>query len=228
MNMQKTEQEIERISGQLTEANRLFLAEVDRRIKESEFNGPAAREALLDTARQMLKHQKLGQSFLEPYGYNPEVYAAELLSDLEMRRPRTTKDKVKYYTMIPWLALTWVFFIYMVLGFFSKWSKGGQGEMTINTTSLLLIAAGSILLVVMITRFLGSPDKEKNPGGQRTLKADIKTFVLSIGAAVVIIAFYIMLRQMLPSFTVSPWTSLIIFAVGFVGQFYFLRRPRRG
>ncbi|ANS73184.1 hypothetical protein AWM70_00115 [Paenibacillus yonginensis] len=228
MNMQRTEQEIARISGQLTEANRLFLAEVARRVKESEFDGPAARDALLDTARQMLKHQKLGQSFLEAYSYDPEVYAGELLSDLEMRKPRTAKAKIKYYTMIPWLALTWVFFIYMVLGFFSKWSRGGQGEMTVNTTSLLLVAAGSILLVVLITRFLGSPDKEKNAGGQRTLKTDIKTFVLSIGAAVVIIAFYVMLRQMLPSFTVSPWTSLILFGIGFIGQFYFLRKPRKG
>ncbi|WP_162515403.1 DUF1129 family protein [Paenibacillus pinistramenti] len=227
MNTQQIKQEMERLRPQLTEANSLFLDEVSRRVSASPLNGPAAAYALLDTARQMLKDQNRGRSYLERYSYDPEVYTEELLTDLEMRRPRTLRDKVKYYTMIPWIALTWVFFIYTFLGFMNRWFKGEAGEVTVKLPTLILIAAGSLLLMELMTRFLGAPDSQNSTDGRRPLKAELKSAALTIGTAIVVVALYAMLQQMLPAFTLSVWTCLGLFAAGLAGQYFFLRKPRR-
>ncbi|MEC2345046.1 hypothetical protein P9H28_13230, partial [Paenibacillus barengoltzii] len=159
------------------------------------------------------------------------------------RKPRTLKDKIKYYTMIPWVALTWVFFIYMITGFFSKWF-GGELEYTlISTSSLLIIAVLSIVLVELVTRFLGQSSKasegqepagEAKPAGPGARPGmppnagprgfNLRAFGTYIAVAAVLIVVGTVLNRIMPSFTVSPWDSLILFAVGLAGQIFFFGR----
>ncbi|MNN59705.1 hypothetical protein D3C81_1748420 [compost metagenome] len=131
--------------------------------------------------------------------------------------------------MIPWIALTLVFFIYMITGFFSKWF-GGELEYTqISSASLLLIAALSIVLIELVIRYLGSgpqKDDEQERQNAPSHKFDIKALGIYIGIAVAIIAIGILLTEIMPSFTVSPWDSLIIFVIGILGQIFIFGRNR--
>lgn len=212
-------------------ANEAYFGEMVMYIRSgsSSLTEAKGEEVLLGLARQIIKNQDKGITAPELFGPDAAAYCEKLVDDVNMRKPRSTKDKIKYYTMIPWVALTWVFFIYMITGFFSKWF-GGELEYTlISSASLLLIAALSIVLIELVTRFLG-PGTRKNepePTSSSPRKFDPKTFATYIALAVGLVAVGMLLGRIMPSFTVSPWDSLIIFVVGLAGQiFIFGRRTK--
>lgn len=230
MDMQKTTGEISRSSERLTAENRLFFTEMARVVRKSPLNEQKAEEVLLDTLRRMLKLQERGGDMRKTFGEDPKAYAEELLSDIYMRKPRTAKDKIRYYVMIPWVALTWVFFIYAVIGFFGRWMNSDFTDMHINTTTLLLIAVGSIVLIELLTRIMGANGDGKSSsasGKPQSLKTEVRTLAITIVAAVIALGLYVALGHFLPSFSASPWVCLVVFIVGFIGQFLLMpRKPR--
>ncbi|MOA10310.1 hypothetical protein D3C78_1301940 [compost metagenome] len=178
-----------------------------------------------------MKNQEKNILASDLFGPDATAYSKELAEDVSMRKPRSTQDKIMYYTMIPWIALTWVFFIYMITGFFSKWF-GGELEYTqISSASLLLIAALSIVLVELVIRYLG-PGSRRNTSAEEEQqqllprKFDIKALGIYIGIAVAVVAVGLLLTQIMPSFTVSPWDSLIIFVIGILGQKFIFGRNK--
>ncbi|CAM4456049.1 DUF1129 domain-containing protein [Paenibacillus phoenicis] len=237
--------ETKRLRQQMTPENEAYFGEMVLyfRSGSSSLSEAKGEELLLDIARQIIKNQAKGISAAERFGPDPKAYCAELAEDVKARKPRTLKDKIKYYTMIPWVALTWVFFIYMITGFFSKWF-GGELEYTqISTSSLLIIAVLSIVLIELVTRFLGNSSKavegQKAAGGGRPAGPgakpgmqsnsgprgfNLRAFGTYIAVAAVLIIVGTVLNRIMPAFTVSPWDSLILFAVGLAGQIFFFGR----
>ncbi|AWB43402.1 hypothetical protein DCC85_03640 [Paenibacillus sp. CAA11] len=198
--------------------NEAFFSEIALYIRSSSLTEAKGEEVLLETARQMMKLQDKGRPVQEVFGTDPAAYGEQLVADLSIRKPRTLKDKISYYIMIPWVALTWVFFIYMLTGFFSKWF-GGELEYTrIGTSTLLLIALGAIVLVELLTRFLKPEAKQEAQDSQGREKLSPRTLGIYLGIALGIIALFLLLGALLPAFTVSPWDSLVIFIVGLIGQ----------
>lgn len=214
--------ETKSLRQQMSPANEAYFGQMVMYIRSgsSSITEAKGEEVLLGLARQIIKNQDKGISAIDLYGPDARAYCEQLIDDVNMRKPRSTKDKIKYYTMIPWVALTWVFFIYMITGFFSKWF-GGELEYTlINSGSLLLIAALSVVLMELVTRYLGpgSRKSHEEPGDTPSRKFDPKALGMYIAIAVGIAAVGLLLSRIMPSFTVSPWDSLIIFVIGVVGQ----------
>ncbi|MGG4554283.1 hypothetical protein [Paenibacillus humicus] len=219
--------ETNQLRGQMSPANEAYFGEMVMyfRSGSSSLTEAKGEEVLLELARRIIKNQEKNISAAELFGDDPRAYCEQLADDVMMKKPRTLKEKIKYYTMIPWVALTWVFFIYMLTGFFSKWF-GGELEYTrISTASLLVIAVLSIALVEGVTRYLGPGTKRKAGQEQeqehsklQPAKFDPKTLGVYIGIAAAVGVVGLGLNWLLPAFTVSPWDSLIIFTVGIIGH----------
>lgn len=219
--------ETNQLRGQMSPANEAYFGEMVMyfRSGSSSLTEAKGEELLLELARRIVKNQEKDISASELFGDNPRAYCEQLAEDVMMRKPRSLQDKIKYYTMIPWVALTWVFFIYMLTGFFSKWF-GGELEYTqISTASLLLIAVLAIALIEGVTRYLGpgskrrteQPKEQEQPQG-RPATFNPRTIAVYIGITAAIAIVGLVLTWLLPAFTVSPWDSLIIFIIGIVGQ----------
>ncbi|WP_110934172.1 DUF1129 family protein [Paenibacillus bouchesdurhonensis] len=218
--------ETNQLRGQMSPANEAYFGEMVMyfRSGSSSLTEAKGEEVLLELARRIIKNQEKNISASELFGDDPKAYCEQLADDVLMRKPRSLQDKIKYYTMIPWVALTWVFFIYMLTGFFSKWF-GGELEYTqISTASLLLIAVLSILLIEGVTRFLGPGTKRRTEQEQQehpdhqSAKFNPKMFGIYLGTTLAIAVVGLILTRLLPVFTVSPWDSLIIFVIGIIGQ----------
>ncbi|RRJ63938.1 DUF1129 family protein [Paenibacillus oralis] len=225
--------ETKKLRQQMTAENESYFGEMVMYFRSgaSSLTEAKGEEILLSLARQIVKNQDRGVSAKELFGDDPKAYCAQLADDVLTRTPRSLKDKIIYYTMIPWVALTWVFFIYMITGFFSKWF-GGELEYTlISSSSLLIIGGLSIVLVELVIRFLGpgrtravgSPEPAESPEPSGPRRFDLKALGIYIGGAVLLIALGTLLNRIMPAFTVSPWDSLIIFAIGLAGQIVLLR-----
>lgn len=234
--------ETKRLRQQMTPENEKYFGEMVMYFRSgaSSLTEAKGEEILLGLARKIVKNQDKGLAAAELFGSDPAAYCKQLADDVLTRKPRTLKDKIKYYTMIPWVALTWVFFIYMITGFFSKWF-GGELEYTlINSSSLLIIAALSIVLIELVTRSLGAgggkpapaagakPPAAENGPRPDPRRFNLRTFGMYIAVAVIVLAIGMLLNRIMPAFTVSPWDSLIIFLIGLAGQiFLFGRRSAR-
>lgn len=217
--------------------DKAYFEEVSRQLRDAadestRLTEARAEEALHSLARQILRWEAKGRPISELVGNDPAEYAARMADDIMMRRPRTFQEKLRYYVMIPWVALTWVFFIYMLLGFFGLWFDGGTPYSEISSATLVMIAGLSILLIELMTRFLGSDsrdssnDKEETSSVPSRGKFNMKSFGLYIGFAVAVTVAGLLLGRVLPVFTVTPWQSLVLFVIGLAGQLLLLRRSK--
>lgn len=149
------------------------------------------------------------------------------------------ESRLKYFTMIAWIALTFFFTAVALLGLVVLATGGSTAPYEkISISTLLIIAAGAILLIEALTRFMGSPDdgtgQDTAPGdknGQARVpekpKLDLKSMLLYVILVVVILVGGILLNRSLPVFTVSPWVSLIIAVIGWAGlKPLFLRKKK--
>lgn len=232
MQVQDITHEVEKCRQQMTLENAKYFEEmVSFFRKDASSLSEATREkALLYLARNILKSEAKGIAAEKLFGSDPQVYCQELEENIIARKPLTWPEKIKFYAMIPWVALTWVFFIYMMTGFFSKWFGGRHAYSEISVASLIIIAGLSIVLIELVTRFMNSAGKEDDsstdaPRAQQ--KFDLKALGTYIVGAVALVAAGMLLGRILPVLIVSPWDCLIVFVVGLTGQiFFFGRRPK--
>ncbi|MFB5269909.1 hypothetical protein ACE41H_24440 [Paenibacillus enshidis] len=149
------------------------------------------------------------------------------------------ESRLKYFAMIAWIALTFFFTAVALLGLVVLATGGSAAPYEkISSSTLLIVAAGAILLIEALTRFMGSPDDEAGqdtaPGdknGQARApekpKLDLKSMLLYVVLVVVILVGGILLNRSLPVFTLSPWISLIIAVIGWAGlKPLFLRKKK--
>ena len=149
------------------------------------------------------------------------------------------ESRLKYFTMITWIALTFFFTAVALLGLVVLATGGSTAPYEkISISTLLIIAAGAILLIEALTRFMGSPEEDASqttaPGGKNGQarvpekpKLDLKSMLLYVILVVVILVGGILLNRSLPVFTVSPWVSLIIAVIGWAGlKPLFLRKKK--
>lgn len=229
MQVQKVTREVEKCTHQMSPENNAYFGEMVRffRSDSNSLSEGKKEEVLLHLARKVVKSQAKDITASKLFGSDPKTYCEKLEEDILARKPLTMPEKIKFYTMIPWVALTWVFFIYMMTGFFSNWFGGGQAYSEISVASLIIIAGLSIVLIELVTRFMNSAGKEDDsssnvPRAQQ--KFDLKALGTYIGGAVALVAAGMLLGRILPVFIVSPWDCMIVFAVGLAGQIFFFGR----
>lgn len=187
---------------------------------------PERRERLiLSIGKEIVKYQTKGRLASDLYGTNFEQFSKVLLQDVEQRKPRTLKDKIKFYLMIPWAALTILFAMYTGMGFLNKWRTDG-GLVSISTSFLFMICGISVLLILIVTKFLEQPveDNEEDFAQPPAIKPfNLKALGTYIGIAVIFAGVGYYLSAWLPTFSLTPWSCLIIFLIGLVGFRVFFR-----
>lgn len=231
MNKNSIKPELQAIKSQMTQANVTYFEEVSRLLYKStdestRLTKDRADHALLQLGRQIVQLETKGSPVEKLLQGTPAVYAEQLADDIRMRRPRTTREKLHYYALIAWSAITWVFFIYMFRGYFSLWFEGVAPSYEVSMALLLLIAALAVASIQLITVFLGNDPKngkEETPGAPSRKKIDFKSFGIYLALIALISAIGLILDRLLPVFTVTPLQSLIIFAVGLIGQILLFR-----
>lgn len=230
MNCQQMLEHRKRLASQMTAENKSYYSEMVTSIVSSELSERQQGEVLLDLANTIIRCQKRNRRVEDVFGDSPTAYCEQWVSDITMGKPRLIKDKIRYYTLIPWVALTWVFFIYMIVGFVSQWVDGEFQYTEISISSLLLIAIGSIVLMELLTKFMRQDPNETNESSKPSTVGVRKFNAKIIGVYLVILIIVVLigsgLNRVLPSFTVSPWGSFVIFAIGVVGYILWFGRRR--
>ncbi|MCC3382281.1 hypothetical protein ACFQ5D_22035 [Paenibacillus farraposensis] len=141
-------------------------------------------------------------------------------------------NKVKYYTFIAWIALSMFFLTQAMIGGFVSFTGGDITPFEkVNLSTLIIIAAGAILLVEALMNFMDRPREEEelqSPGQVPTKpQMSFKSILIYVVLVVAILVSGLALRSILPVFRISPWVHLIVAAVGFIGlKPIFLRKKR--
>lgn len=194
------------------------------RVAESSVSEERRETLLLSIGKEIVKYQAKGKAVSELYGNDYEQFSKVLLDDVAQRKPRTLKDKIKFYAMIPWATLTILFAMYTGMGFLNKWRSEDGGLVTISTSFLFMISAISLLLIMVVTKFLNQPlEEDEVPNKPQIKQFDIKALGTYIGIAVIFVGAGYLLAQWLPTFAIPPWGCLVVFLVGLLGFRVFFR-----
>lgn len=131
-------------------------------------------------------------------------------------------NKAKYYTLIAWVALSMFFLTQAMIGGFITFTGGDITPFEkVNLSTLIIITAGAILLVEALMNFMDRPgeDEETQQPDYAPVKPQLnfKSILMYIVLVVVILVSGLALRSILPVFRISPWVSLVLAAVGFIG-----------
>ncbi|WP_342428060.1 hypothetical protein [Paenibacillus sp. FSL L8-0158] len=141
-------------------------------------------------------------------------------------------NKAKNYALITWIALSMFFLTQAIIGWFVTFTGGNLKPFEeISLSTLIIIAAGAILLVEALMNFMDRPEE-----GEETQHPDhapvkpqmnLKSILMYVVLVVVILVAGLALRSVLPVFRISPWVYLILAAIGFIGlKPIFLRKKR--
>ncbi|GAE09665.1 hypothetical protein [Paenibacillus sp. JCM 10914] len=124
-------------------------------------------------------------------------------------------SSLQHHLMIPWIALTWFFFVQALVGFITIWAGGPVERMTqIRISTLVLIAGGSYVLIHALLRWMKN-DTFQPENEQR--KINVRDMGIYVAITVAILIVGVFLGRLLPVLTVAPWVSLVIFLVGIAG-----------
>lgn len=214
-------QENNRLREQMTPANRDFYEDILVYVRDSRVNRQQGEQRLLELAQEVLDAQQKGQSASKLLGGDAEAYARSVVESLPSVKP---VEGAAYYVMIAWTALTILFLVEAVIGFGAQLTGySGSPLNRISLLAIILVAAGSIVIVEVLMKSLAKPQQQENQKPGINLKA-IGVYLI-VMVVVMVIGFS--LRNMLPVFTVPPGLSLVLCIIGFLGlRFIFLRRAR--
>lgn len=219
MNIKQMAEENNRLRAQLTTENEEYFGNMVIYLRSSRIAQVKVEELLLETIQHLLEAQQHGKTAREVFGEDPEQYFQELVENLPKRG---IGEKISYYVMAPWIALTWMFAVQALVGFISI-AFGAKSELfnRISLFSVLMVVFASIAVIELVLRMLK----------RASVKKDGKGFVFNLKIAAIYAGFMLAmilsatyLHDKLPVFEVAPWVSLLLFAVGLAGQkFIFLR-----
>lgn len=197
---------------QMTPSNRSYFEDMILAMRASSVDSVRAEELLLEAADLLLKGQAKGKNARQIFGENPEDYFSEVMNSGPVRAPRS---RLKSSLMISLSALTILFGVMGAAGLIMRWS-GGPDEIfgRISIFTLIVVGAGSIVLIELIMKWMGSLSEDDNPK-PRTF--DIKALGIYIGIAVAAVFAGMYLDTLLPVIRLEPWVSLALAAAGAVG-----------
>lgn len=188
-------------------------------LRSSRIAQDKAEELLLETAQHLLEAQRDGKTAREVFGENPEQYFQELIEHLPKQ---SIGEKISNYAMIPWIALTWMFAVQALFGLISILFGAKPGMFNrISLFSVLMLIFASIAVIELVLRILKRESVHKSG---KSSAFSMKIIAVYSGFMLLVILSAIYLHDKLPTFEVAPWVSLLLFAVGLVGQkFIFMR-----
>lgn len=197
---------------QMTPSNRSYFEDMILAMRASSVDAVRAEELLLEAAELLLKGQAKGKHAKQVFGEKPGDYFKAVMDSAPRRTPRS---RLKNSLLISWSALTLLFGTMGIAGLIAQWIGGPQeifGQLSIFT--LVVVGAGSILLVELIMKWMTSLSEDDSP---KPKTFDIKGLGIYIGIAVVAVFAGIFLDNLFPVIRVSPWVSLALAAAGGLG-----------
>ncbi|WP_458120104.1 DUF1129 family protein [Paenibacillus sp. Z6-24] len=213
--------DINSIRDQLKQDNLSYYDDVIVHVRDARIRRESGEELLLEMGRHLLDAQQKGKSARQLFGKESDSYANQLIENLPEARQLS---KPMYYLMIVWVALTWVFLLQALMGFF-KINISGSGVVgEISLSTLILVAAGAIVLVELVRRVADQPVEKSDldrPRMQINARSVMSYLIVMI--AIIVVGTY--LRNVMPVLVISPWVSLILCIIGILGQkLIFMRR----
>ncbi|MCQ4086343.1 DUF1129 family protein [Saccharibacillus sp. JS10] len=212
MSIRKKIREINTIRDQLSQKNGNYLDEVIVHIRSSRVQEDSGETWLLERAQQLLAAQQKGKTASKLFGDDPIAFADRALTELPQRKD---SPKIRPYVLAPWVALSWTFLILGLLAIFDKDTE------KMSTGVLLLIVIGAIALVEVLLRLTRRDPEEGVPAPPRF---NIRNIGASLAVLAGITIIGLLLLRILPIVTIPYWVSLILAAIGFIGQVVLLRR----
>ncbi|WP_379136654.1 DUF1129 family protein [Paenibacillus sp. sgz500958] len=205
---------------QMTPFNRSYMEDMIIAMRASRVEAQRAEELLLQAAKDLLQAQKKGRNAKQVFGEHPEDHFKEIMDSAP---PRAGRSRLNFILMIPWAALTCLFGALAIAGLISQWTTGSPGIFgQISLFTLLVIALGSIIVIEVIMKWLGSLSDTDNPA---IGKFEFRALGVYIGIAVVIVFAGRYLGELFPLIPLSPWVSLGIFICGLIGlKFFFMKK----
>ncbi|WP_017814555.1 DUF1129 family protein [Paenibacillus shenyangensis] len=213
--------DINSIRDQLKQDNLSYYDDVIVHVRDARIRRESGEELLLEMGQHLLEAQQRGKTAHQLFGKESDSYANQLIENLPEARQMS---KPMYYLMIVWVALTWVFLLQALMGFF-KINISGSGVVgEISLSTLILVAAGAVVLVELVRRVADQPAEKSDldrPRMQINGRSVVSYLVIMI--AIIVVGTY--LRNVMPVLVISPWVSLIFCIIGILGQkFIFMRR----
>lgn len=212
MSVRKKIRAINKIRDLLNTKNAEYFDEVIVYVRSSRVREESGEDWLLERGRELVAAQQKGTPAARLFGADPVVFAQAALAGL----PQRSKEKaLRSYILVPWTALSWTF---LLLGLTAIFTPEAQ---QINTGTLLIVVLGAIALFEVLMRLIRRDPEEGVP-------APPKFDMRGIGSALIILTMIgligLMLLRFTPTVTIPFQVSLVIAAIGFIGQFALLRR----
>ncbi|MNC39006.1 hypothetical protein D3C76_112060 [compost metagenome] len=204
---------------QMTPFNRSYYEDMLLALRASKVDPVRTEELLLEAAALLLEGQGKGKNAKQIFGEHPEDYFKEITGSTPERKVRS---KLNHYLMIPWAALTGLFSIYAIAGLLLLWSTGEAGMFgQISIFTILIVGAGSMILIQMIMKWLSSLSEEDAP---KPKAFDIKGLGIYVGIAILVVFLGVFLDNLFPVISLSPWVSLVLAVAGGLGlKFIFFK-----
>ncbi|OBZ07535.1 hypothetical protein A8L34_25715 [Bacillus sp. FJAT-27264] len=197
---------------QLTPFNRSYFEDMILAMRASRVDTLRTEELLLEAAKLLVQEQGKGKNAKQIFGEHPEDYFREIVESVP---PAPTRSKLSYYLMIPWAALTCLFGVLGAFGLLFQWTTGSSGIFSqVSLFTLVAVGIGSIVVIELFMKWMAALSDSDTP---QTKGFDLKGLSIYITIAAVVIFVGTYLDTLLPVFSISPWISLIIFAVGAIG-----------
>ncbi|CAM3767102.1 MULTISPECIES: DUF1129 family protein [Paenibacillus] len=212
MNTKQMIKENNRLQDAMKPDNLSYYQDMVVYIRSSSVQESKGEELLLEIAQHLLDAQAKGKTAEEVFGSDPESYCKELVEQLPKMKGL---NRLQYHLMIPWIALTWFFFVQALVGFITTWTGGPVERMTqVRISTLVLIAGGSYVLIHALMRWMKNdtfqPDEARR-------KINVRSMGIYMAITVLILIAGVWLGRLLPVLTIAPWISLVLFLVGIAG-----------
>ncbi|KOP64937.1 hypothetical protein AMS62_06495 [Bacillus sp. FJAT-18019] len=212
MNIRQMIKENNRLQDAMTPDNLSYYQDMVVYIRSSAVQERQCEELLLEMARHLLDAQRKGKDAKDVFGKDLESYCKEQIERLPKRKGLSA---LQYHLMIPWIALTWFFFVQAIVGFVTMWAGGPVERMTqVRISTLILIAGGAYVLIHVLMRWMKS-DAFKPEAAQRKISA--RNIGVYVAITVLILVAGVWLGRLLPVLVIAPWVSLFIFLIGLTG-----------
>lgn len=205
---------------QLTKVNEEYYGDMLVYLRASKVSQKNAEELALELLEHLIEAQKEGKTAEEVFGNDPRGYCAELVQSLPSKGFKTT---IRRHLYMIFMVLTWMFLghglfgiIYDLIGPpFDQMAGFVISPVTIVYGVLSIVVIELILIIAKMSAFKWSRKK------MTLVSVGIGLTISILFLGIAFLSDY--LDQWLPSFTLSPWISLVLFGVGFLTNKLFFK-----
>ncbi|WP_240353374.1 MULTISPECIES: DUF1129 family protein [Cohnella] len=125
--------------------NRRYYEDMVVYIRSSRLQEAKSEELLLEIAQHLSEAQARGRTARDVFGDDPEAYCKELVAQLPKMKGLSA---LQFHLVVPWITLTWFFFVQAAAGFIAMWVGGPSERITqVGISTIVIMACSSYILI---------------------------------------------------------------------------------